>query len=150
MYKTRNTKGFTLIEIIIVMIIVGVLATLGLTQYGAIIERSRGGEAKDIIGSIRKIAAAHFMRYGDLDAAEDVFDNANAGVGAGIPAVCAATHFFSYAVTEPGTTGDTLVVTATRCTAGGKNPNNGVAGTLILTSDFGAGSDVWAGTGGYN
>jgi prepilin-type N-terminal cleavage/methylation domain-containing protein len=39
-------KGFTLLELIVVIVIIGVLATLGLTQYASMVERGRSAEAK--------------------------------------------------------------------------------------------------------
>jgi prepilin-type N-terminal cleavage/methylation domain-containing protein len=35
------TRSFTLVELIIVVIIVGILAALGLTQYSLVVEKSR-------------------------------------------------------------------------------------------------------------
>jgi len=46
-------KGFTLLELLIVVIIIGVLATMALPQYTATIEKARSGEAVINIGAIR-------------------------------------------------------------------------------------------------
>lgn len=46
-------RGFTLIELMVVLIIVGVLATLGVSQYGRTVERSRQAEATSILGALR-------------------------------------------------------------------------------------------------
>jgi prepilin-type N-terminal cleavage/methylation domain-containing protein len=156
MRKMNNVKGFTLIEIIIVMIIVGVLATLGLTQYTRIIEKSRGAEAKEIMGSIRKLAAGHHMQYGNLNLAP-AFDNTRAGIAAGgIPGPagtdCAGTHYFSYQILAVTT--DSVTSRATRCAGSGKNPQGDANCYLQLLSDFSAttGSDTWTpgGSCAYN
>jgi prepilin-type N-terminal cleavage/methylation domain-containing protein len=144
-------KGFTLLELIIVIVILGILATLGFAQYQRMAERARGAEARTIIGLVRTQAAGHRMQYGALSGAGiPAFNDAAAGIGATaelIPSACRPTHYFLYTVTsavEP-----TLVTTATRCTVGGKIPDSPTALTLILTSNFGAGTDIWTGTGGY-
>ncbi len=53
----RNTKGFTLLEIIIVIIIVGVLASLALPRFFSTVEFSRSTEALNALGVIRKSIA---------------------------------------------------------------------------------------------
>jgi type IV pilus assembly protein PilA len=50
---SRQQKGFTLIELMIVVAIVGVLAVLGVVGYRRIITSSRTAEPKQVIGSIR-------------------------------------------------------------------------------------------------
>ena len=78
------------------------------------------------------------------------FNNNAAGIGTFaelIPSVCRSTHYFSYGVTA--VTAARLTATAIRCTGGGKVPDATSALTLLLISDFGAGTDNWTGTGGY-
>jgi prepilin-type N-terminal cleavage/methylation domain-containing protein len=141
-------RGFTLLELMVVIIILGVLATLGVMQYQAAIEKSRGAEARQILGQLRSQCAAIYMAEGSVDNC----DEGNLRVGADndmIPDACRATHYFSYAVTT--NTGDNLIVEATRCAAGdgGKAPDADSANTLELDIDYAAGTDTWSSTGGY-
>lgn len=148
MKRCRRKRGFTLLEIIIVIIIIGVLATLGFTQYGRMVERSRGAEARAIAGDIRKFAMAHYMENGSLQT--PAFGVAQANIGAAadqIPSACRTSHYFRYGIAV--TAADALTITATRCTAGGKTPDAATASTYTLTATLSSGVDQAGGTGNY-
>jgi len=140
-------KGFTLMELIVVIIILGILSTLGVAQYSKMVEKSRGAEAKSILGTIRQLAATYYI---EQDKAPGSTDTAYLGIGGagGIPANCTqSSHYFSYGVSNTAAT--TFVSTATRCTGNtGKSPG-GSAGSVTLTSYLANGVDSWSSTGGY-
>ena len=157
----KNSKrGFTLLELIIVIIIIGVLATLGFTQYVTIIEKARGAEARQVLGDIRKKAAAFRLEYGSLTPpvavhAGGTFVPADADINAvagNIPVNCTqSSHYFSYNVVVAAD--PVVTITATRCAgATGKNPGGvGTGGqTLILVSNLATGTDQWGGTGPWD
>ena len=130
-------KGFTLIELMIVIIIIGVLATIGIVQYQAAVEKSRGAEAKSILGSLSQQCAGMWMEYGGTTS---YCDAANITTPSGVPTTCTqTTHWFSYTMTAAAN-GTTIV--ANRCSTGGKNPS-GQQGNLTLVSDFTSGSNVF-------
>ncbi len=140
-------KGFTLLELIVVMIIIGILATLGFSQYSTMIEKSRGAEARGVIGTIRTAVIG-------LNLEARATDNTNSGIGTAvglIPNTCASSesgkYFFSYSIT---TSVNPIVITAGRCSGGGKSPAApaGSANTLTLTTNLTTGAESWGGSGG--
>ena len=137
-------RGFTLVELLIVIIIVGILATVGFTQYTDVVERARGAEAKQILGQLRSMCASQYMGSTATDCTAG-----NLGIGTGtdlIPSACRSSHFFSYGVAS---TASAATFTATRCTASGKTPNHGTAHTVTLAVDYGAGTDTYTSAAGY-
>lgn len=143
-------RGLTLLELIIVIIIIGILATLGFTQYTRLIEKARGAEARSILGDLRKKAAAYRLEHGTIAGITGADLDITASAG-DIPSVCAPSHYFSYAI---ATAADpTITVSAARCAAGGKMPNaNAPTGgqTLTLTTNLNTGVDTWGGTGPWD
>jgi prepilin-type N-terminal cleavage/methylation domain-containing protein len=128
-------KGFTLLELIIVIVILGVMATLATTQYSRMVEKSRGAEARTALGAIRTNEAAMRLQNGSCSSVA-----ADAGISTDFPSACTGTHYFSYGLTAAS--GNTFTAVATRCTTSGKSPTG--SGSITLTTDFGTGSDAWA------
>jgi prepilin-type N-terminal cleavage/methylation domain-containing protein len=135
-------KSFTLLELVIVLIILGVLATLGISQYMRSIEQSRGAEARSILGQIRTSVLGYYMSISTLTG----IDNTAVGIGTTndlIPSSCRASHYFNYALSL--ITSTTLRIDGTRCSAGGKTPTASVGiGGIQLTVDANAGTDTWS------
>jgi type IV pilus assembly protein PilA len=123
----RNKKGFTLLEIIIVVIIVGVLASLALPRLFSTVEFSRSTEALAAVGSIRSALERCSLRNGTgtyagcTMAALDLDDPSNT----------AGTHF-TYTITNQGV--GTYTITAVRNTLDA----GAAASNIILTATAGA------------
>ena len=124
-------KGFTLLELIVVIIIIGILGALGFIQYTRVVEKSRTGEAKDVLGQMRTAEEAYNVQYGARTATIGA-------LSVEVPTACDSNHYFIYTTTA-------TVGTATRCTSGGKDPQGTVAYTV--TVDYSAGT--WGGSAGY-
>jgi prepilin-type N-terminal cleavage/methylation domain-containing protein len=60
--SNRKAGGFTLIELMIVVAIIGILAAIAIPKFGQMLEKSREGATKGTIGSLKASAC---MYYGD-------------------------------------------------------------------------------------
>ncbi len=68
----KNAKGFTLIEMIVVVIVLGLLASIAGVQYSKVIEKSRGAEAKQVLltayaGYQRRVSGEESVAWGQVN-----------------------------------------------------------------------------------
>jgi prepilin-type N-terminal cleavage/methylation domain-containing protein len=108
----RKTQSFTLVELIIVVIIVGILASLGLTQYSSVVEKSRLAEVKTRIGVMKNFAYQYYLEKGTLATITSADVDGTS---------CSTNSYYSYSTQFP--VADSVRLEAKRCTAGGKEPN---------------------------
>lgn len=130
---SKSSSGFTLIELIVVIIIVGILAALGISQYSKMVEKGRGTEARMILGQMRKVAYEYWLQ----NATTTGMTNADLNVGSGtdqIPSPCRNTHYFRYG--SVGTTGDNIDIYGYRCDANGKTPQGDASCWIHIAGDI--------------
>jgi prepilin-type N-terminal cleavage/methylation domain-containing protein len=122
-------RSFTLLELIVVIIIIGVLATLGFIQYSRVVEKGRRAEAATNLGALRSMAYVWHQEGGHPS---QYPATADLQALLGLPSSCSqTTHYFAYSMNSGNGTG-----TATRCTSGGKPPvSSEGAYSLSLTID---------------
>lgn len=166
--KRTSQKGFSLVELMVVVAIIGVLASIAVPQVNKFIAKSRQSEAKTNLASYYTSQKAFQAEYGVYDGRFQAIGFAPEGqlrynVGhTAATAVAGVTH--GYNTTLTGTmTGNTVahcgtggVVNANRCAmvlgAGGAAVPT-MAGTTLSGTAFsvramavimnGAGNDVW-------
>ncbi len=124
----KSTKGFTLLEVLMVVIIIGVLATLAIPQYTKTVEKARATEAYSNIGTLRK---AEWIFYNEKN--PQTFTTAVGSLDIENPN-SSATRNFSYTV--GGVSATAFTITASR--------RSGVnSGETITIDEAGATSGDW-------
>lgn len=154
-YRRSSTQSFTLIELIIIIIIVGILAAVGISQYSKTVEKGRGAEARMILGQIRTLAYQYRLENGSITGLQD--SDVNIGFSSNqIPRCCTSSFYFNYHVTSAND--PVIKVGAWRCPGGGpcwegKAPNQNPAlcstecegAQLCLQSNLATGEDTRTG-----
>ncbi len=123
-FLTRNTRGFTLLEILIVLVILAVLAGLAIPSYQAAVEKSRAQEALTSLTATKESLMRYFAVFGTYVGAtfapgpNSLDYNPNLAIGG-------QTLIFTYVL--GALTATTFTVTATR--------TGGPVGTVALSQN---------------
>ena len=68
----RSEKGFTLVELMIVVVIIGILASIAIPKFSSLIGKTKASEAKQILGQIVQQEKTYYFTnnaYEDFNAA---------------------------------------------------------------------------------
>ena len=126
-------RGFTMLELLMVVIIIGILATLAVPQYMGFIEKARAAEAISTIGAIRTAESLYKLETGS-------YTTAITSLGITIPTAGASTYW-TYNMSSAGDA--SFSVTATRTS---KKAASSVVGQTIVMTWSDTTGESWSGS----
>jgi len=133
----KRRDGFTLLELLMVVIIVGILAALALPVYTGMVERARSAEAVTMLGTIKTAMEVYWLQ-GNTYVGTTIVPGGNTGtIGIDIPADNSTLWNYILGSTDA----DTFAVTATRSTL-----SRGDGTTIRLQYRHSTHAAVWDGT----
>ena len=144
----RRQQGFTLIELMIVVAIVGILATIALPAYNDYVTRGKIQEATSQLSDLRVKMEQYYMDNRKYNAAAGV-----CGIGA-VPVAPPQVRYFLYGCTSAGANAagneQTYIVTATGIAAQGMDGfvfsiNEGNTKATAITAGSAAAAGGYAG-----
>jgi prepilin-type N-terminal cleavage/methylation domain-containing protein len=80
-------KGFTLVELAIVIAILGILAMYAIPKYQGMVEEARTAQAKAQLGTVRSALAIYYAKNGGKFPDTDIFSNGSIFAEGTVPTV---------------------------------------------------------------
>ena len=133
--QRRKQKGFTLIELMIVVAIIGILAAIAIPQYQSYVARSQVSEAISLAGSVKTAIAEYYQ-------AESAWPVSNAK--AGVAATISGTYVASVVISNT-TANDSSTPSVITITMGSAAPTStDIQGkTIVITAAASSSSVTW-------
>ncbi|MFC1538636.1 type IV pilin protein [Candidatus Latescibacterota bacterium] len=143
---TKNEHGFTLVELMIVVVIIGILASIAVPKFTAIITRAKVTEAKTILKQIVDMEKTYYTMFNSYDPI--VFGASSNAIGYTAPEPAEAPRF-QYNFVINGTAADNPPFVGSLATAqeivdvnGDGDTADGLTLDIEYTQDIIAGSNI--------
>jgi prepilin-type N-terminal cleavage/methylation domain-containing protein len=124
MKTLRNTRGFTLIELMIVVVIIGILAAIAIPKFSQVSKSAKEAEAPPILKQIRSLELNYFQKNDTYAAAITDLDGFDQSSTQG--------KYYTFSVSNSGTCG---TATATSTAVASHQSMDVGTGTLYKTTN---------------
>ncbi|MBU3911930.1 MAG: prepilin-type N-terminal cleavage/methylation domain-containing protein [Candidatus Omnitrophica bacterium] len=119
-----SRKGFTLVEVLIVVIIIGILAAIGVPQFANSIEKAKGGEARAGLGHLQTGEKVYF-------AENEYYTTTPADLD-----ITLSQRFWAFSISTPTSTTYTATATRSGGTRAGQTITMDSVGTVAGNWEF--------------
>ena len=123
--RIHNRKGFTLIELMIVVVIIGILAALAIPRFMQATTKSKQSEAKQILKQVYTMQRAYRQEYGSYGDNGEAYSGAAPGTFGDIGVEVQSSAIYTYTMTAG--------VDAFSCVATANLDDDGTIDTWTIT-----------------
>lgn len=75
-FKNKNILGFTLVELLVVISIIGILTMIGMVSYSGVQKKARDTQRKSDLDSLSKALIMYYNDHGSFPLSTDFFSSA--------------------------------------------------------------------------